>query len=82
MKVISSNVFLSSYSLKYFCKNATICSSRNKGVTFNTSNIRYLFCNKRTEVFLEVQMSEDQGTSLLVIKTYSFDAAACHLFYT
>ena len=31
---ISSNIFLSSHSLKYLLKNATIYNSRNKGVMF------------------------------------------------
>ena len=32
--IYSSDDFLSSYSLKYFLKNATIYNSRNKGDTF------------------------------------------------
>ena len=32
--IYSSEDFLSSYSLKYFLKNATIYNSRNKGNTF------------------------------------------------
>ena len=28
------------------------------------------------------QMSKDKPTPLLAIKTYPFDVAACHLFYT
>ena len=51
-KLISSNVFLSSYNLKYFLKNVTIYNSRDKEVTFiNSSNIRYIFCNKRFVIF-------------------------------
>ena len=42
--------------------------------------MRYLFCNKRVKVFLEVQMPEDQPAPLLAIENVY--AAACHLFYT
>ena len=53
-KLISSSIFLSYYNLKYFLKNATIYNSRDEEVMFmNSSNIRYIFCNKCFNDFLE-----------------------------
>ena len=60
-KLISSSIFLSSYNLKYFLKNATIYNSRDQEVMFiNSLNIRYIFCNKHFNDFLECQMSKDK----------------------
>ena len=41
-----------------------------------------MFCNKPFKAFIEGQMSKNKPTPFLGRKTYSFDAAACHLFYT
>ena len=71
-KLISSNIFLSSYNPKYFLKNATIYNSRDKVTFMNSSNIRYIFCNKRFNDFLERQMSKDKLNSLLAIKMWNF----------
>ena len=38
----------------------------------NSSNIRYIFSNKRFNDFLERQMSEDKLNSLLAIKMWNF----------
>ena len=72
-KLISSNFFVPAYNVKYFFKNATIYNSRDLEVTFMKSwNIRYIFCNKRFNDFLDRQMSKDKLTSLLAIKMWNF----------
>ena len=38
--------------------------------------------HERVKAFLEGQMSKDKPTPLFAQKTYAFDAAVCHLFYT
>ena len=61
---------------------STTVAIRGLGLWYNKSNIRYTFCSKRFRVFLEGQGYKDKPTSLLPIKTYSFDVGAYHPFYT
>ena len=55
---------------------------------YNSSNIRYIFCNKPFQAFLEHQISKDKPTSLPTIKKlnfyilYYFHATACHFYGT
>ena len=68
MKVISSHVFqvvvLNIFEKMLPSVAVVIRASR---LWYNKSN-SYLFCNKRFKVFLEVEMFEDQPTSLPIIK--------------
>ena len=57
-----------------------------KGVTYyeiiNLTSAIYSVINILTLLREGGQMSKDKPTPLLAIKTYPFDVAACHLFYT
>ena len=69
-----SNIFLLSYSLKYFkrTQTSTTVLIRRLRLRYNKSNIKYIFCNKRLMAFLVSQMSKDKPSRLLPIKSLLF----------
>ena len=60
--------------LKVFLKILpyTTVEIRGLHLWYNSSNIRYRFCNKRFKVFLEPQMPKDKRTYLLAVKMWNF----------
>ena len=48
----------------------------------NLTTSIYAIYNERFKAFLQGQTSKDKPTPLFEMKTYSFYAATCHLFYT
>ena len=69
-KNIFSNIFLSSYILKYFYKNTTIGNSCDKwGYIYITVLISGIYS---AIIFLEHQMSKDKPTPLLAIRNLLF----------
>ena len=73
VKIISSNIFLSSIVLNIFLKPlpSTTVIIRELRLWHNKSNISFIFCRKPLRL-LEGQMSEDKSTPLLAIKKLLF----------
>ena len=69
-----SNIFLLSYSLKYFkrTQTSTTVLIRQLRLRYNKSNIKNIFCNKRLMAFLVSQISKDKPSRLLPIKNLLF----------
>ena len=72
--ISSSNIFLPSYSLKCFFKKVVLYTTvviKGLCLWYNSSIIRYIFCNKPFKAFLKHQMSKDKSTTLLAIKMWN-----------